>query len=67
MFKLILILIAGIILTAGGGFTGLISPFLTDSGRPEMIRAFYIVLAGSIATVCVGLGIVIWSLIAIFR
>ncbi len=46
----ILICIFGIILIVGGGFFGLISPFLTDSGRPEMIRAFYVVLACTIAT-----------------
>ncbi len=62
----ILICIFGIILIVGGGFFGLISPFLTDSGRPEMIRAFYIVLACSIATVCVGLIMTIWALVSIF-
>jgi hypothetical protein len=64
--KLVIICIFGIILIAGGGFAALMSPFLTDSGTPQMIRAFYIVLACAIATVCVGLIMTIWSLVSMF-
>lgn len=65
--KLIVICIFGIILIAGGGFAALMSPFLTDSGTPQMIRTFYIVLACAIATVCIGLIMTIWASSRCFR
>jgi uncharacterized membrane protein len=64
--KLAIICVFGIILIIGGGFVALMSPFLTDSGAPQMIRAFYIVLACAIVTVCVGLIVTIWSLVSMF-
>ncbi len=66
IFKLVLICIFGLTLIAGGGFAAIMSPFLTDSGRPEMIRAFYIVLACAIAIAVIGLIITIWSIVAMF-
>jgi hypothetical protein len=64
--KLVVICVFGIILIAGGGFAALMSPFLTNSGTPQMIRTFYIVLACAIATVCVGLIMTIWSIVSMF-
>jgi hypothetical protein len=66
IFKLVLICLFGLTLVAGGGFAAIMSPFLTDSGRPEMIRAFYIVLACAVATAVVGLIIAIWSVVSMF-
>jgi hypothetical protein len=60
-------LIAGLVLFGLGAFSAIMSPLITDSGTQEAIRAFEIVLCLSLLAAVLGIALMIWGVVGIFR
>jgi hypothetical protein len=60
-------LVAGLLLFGLGAFSAIMSPLITDSGTQEAIRAFEIVLCLSLLVAVLGIALMIWGIVGIFR
>jgi hypothetical protein len=60
-------LIGGLLLFGLGAFSAIMSPLITDSGTQEAIRAFEIVLCLSLLVAALGIALMIWGVVGIFR